>query len=460
MIIDTTLLSRIQFGFTISFHILFPSFSIGLVLFLSIMEGIWLKTKNPLYLAICKFWTKVFALTFGMGVVSGIVMEFQLGTNWAGFTHLVGGVLGPLFTYEVMTAFFIEAGFLGVMLFGWEKVGYRLHYFATLLVMIGTTLSAYWILSANTWMQHPVGYIQTGNTLNVVSWPQIIFNPMLYVRFIHMLFASYISAGLVISSVCAFYLLQKKHLDFSKVCFSFTWKALLVLIPLQIFVGDLVGLEVHHHQPLKTAAMEGLWETQRGAPFLAFAVPDQKNQTNYWSIPIPHAAALINTHHWNGELTGLKSAAPADQPMVALIFYTFRIMVYIGILMFLLALMAQYLKIRKRLFDTPWFLNACVFFAPAGFIALWCGWLTAEFGRQPWAIYNLLKTADAISPVSLQNVIISFALIFIVYGIIFGYFYFYFLHKTIEKGPFVQHEHEPIHEPFSYMEPSTKQENQ
>lgn len=453
VVIDTALLSRLQFAFTISFHILFPAFSIGLALFLSIMEGLWLKTKNALYLNICKFWTKIFALTFGMGVVSGIVMEFQLGTNWSGFTYFVGNVLGPLFTYEVMTAFFIEAGFLGVMLFGWNRVGHKLHYFSTLLVMIGTTLSAYWIMSANTWMQHPVGYIKTGDLLKVVSWLQITLNPMLYVRFIHMLFASYISAGLVICSVCAFYLLNKKHIEFSKKCFSFGWIALLILLPLQIFFGDMAGIEVYHHQPLKTAAMEGLWETQRGAPFLAFAIPDQSNQMNHWSIPIPHAAAFINTHHWNGELIGLKSVVPADQPLVALVFYSFRLMVLLGMLMLLLAIVALYLRIRNRLYDSTWFLRMCVLAAPFGFIALWCGWLTAEFGRQPWVVYSLLRTADAASHVTLRNVIISFILIFIVYGIIFGYFYFYFLHKTIEKGPLETITAEPIHEPFSYMQP-------
>ncbi len=458
MIIDTALLSRLQFGFTISFHILFPAFSIGLALFLSVMEGVWLKTGNFLYLNICKFWTKVFALTFGMGVVSGIVMEFQLGTNWSGFTHLVGGVLGPLFTYEVMTAFFIEAGFLGVMLFGWDRVGYKLHYFSTLLVAIGTTLSAYWIMSANTWMQHPVGYVQAGDLLKVVSWAEITLNPMLYIRFIHMLFASYVAAGLVICSVCAFYLLNDRHLNFSKRCFSFSWLALLIILPLQIFFGDLAGIEVYHHQPLKTAAMEGLWTTTRGAPLVLFAVPDQAQQTNHWSIEIPRVASLINTHQWNGELIGLKSVSPADQPLVALVFYSFRIMVMLGGIMLLLAMIALYLRIRNRLFDTKWFLRICVFSAPFGFIALWCGWLTAEFGRQPWVVYNVLRTIDAASTVSLKNVIISFILIFIVYGIIFGYFYFYFLHKTIEKGPVDSKEPERIHEPFSYMHPPSAED--
>jgi cytochrome d ubiquinol oxidase subunit I len=458
MTIDTAFLSRIQFAFTISFHILFPAFSIGLAMFLAIMEGAWVRTKNSLYLYICKFWTKIFALTFGMGVVSGLVMEFQLGTNWAGFTRSIGGVLGPLFTYEVMTAFFIEAGFLGVMLFGWERVSHRLHYFATLLVVIGTTISAYWILSANTWMQHPIGYIQSGNIFKIAHWSEVVFNPSIFPRFIHMLVASYISAGFVISSVSAFYLLQNQFTAFAKKCFSFIWVALLILVPLQIFIGDLSGEVVHKTQPIKTAAMEGIWETQTGAPFLIFAIPDQKNQTNHWQIAIPHAAALINTHAWNGLLIGLKSVAIQDQPSVMPVFYAFRVMVGIGMLMLLLALIALYLKIKGNLFNKTWFLKACVWSAPLGFIALWCGWITAEMGRQPWIVYQLIRTVDAVSQVPLHEVMISFILIFIVYGIIFGYFYFYFLNKTIRKGPSKVIAIEETHQPFQYM-PSINSES-
>lgn len=451
MILDTALLSRIQFGFTISFHILFPAFSIGLVMFLSIMEGIWLKTRNPLYLNICKFWTKVFALTFGMGVVSGIVMEFQLGTNWAGFTRAIGGVLGPLFTYEVMTAFFIEAGFLGVMFFGWERVSPRLHYLATLLVLIGTTLSAYWIMSANSWMQHPVGYIRHQDTFGVNDWFQVVFNTATFPRFTHMLLASYISASFVICSVAAFYLLQKKFQAFAKKCFAWGWLTLLLLVPLQIFVGDITGRLVHETQPLKTAAIEGIWETQAGAPFLLFAIPDQQQQMNRWEIRIPHAAALINTHQWNGVLTGLKSVAVEDQPRVLPVFFAFRIMLGLGFLMLLLTFIALYLKFKNRLYDTAWFLRISMFSAPLGFIALWCGWITAEIGRQPWIVYHLIRTADAVSPVALRDVIISFSLIFITYGIIFGCFYFYFLHKTIQKGPAELQAAEESRQPFQYM---------
>lgn len=458
MLIDTALLSRLQFAFTISFHILFPAFSIGLALFIVSMETIWLKTKNPLYLHICQFWTKIFALTFGMGVVSGVVMEFQLGTNWAGFTQAVGGVLGPLFTYEVMTAFFIEAGFLGVMLFGWERVGPKLHYLATLLVVIGTTLSAYWIMSANTWMQHPVGFKQVDGVFKVADWMQVVFNSATFPRFIHMLLASYISAGFVVCSVSAYYLLKNKFTTFAKTCFSFMWLVLLILIPLQIYVGDVAGIQVHENQPLKTAAMEGVWETQAGAPLILFAIPDQKQQLNHWQIGIPYGASLINTHHLNGILTGLKSVPVADQPNVMSVFFAFRVMVGVGVMMFLLSMIALYLRWKKRLFDTRWFLISAMLSAPLGFIALWCGWITAEMGRQPWIVYGVLKTINAASPVSVHNVIISFALIFVVYGIIFGYFYFYFLHKTLHKGPADLKEQEGARQPFQYMPTSLSED--
>jgi cytochrome bd ubiquinol oxidase subunit I len=359
-------------------------------------------------------------------------------------------VLGPLFTYEVMTAFFIEAGFLGVMLFGWDRVTPKLHYLATLLVLIGTTLSAYWILSANSWMQHPIGFVNYYGKLVVDDWYDIVFNPATFPRFIHMMLASYISAGFVIASVSAYYLLSNRFTQISRTCFSFIWTALLILTPLQIFIGDATGIMVHDYQPLKTAAMEGLWHTEAGAPLLLFALPDQKNQINHDVIAIPHGAALINTHQWNGVLTGLSTVNPSDQPPVWPVFFAFRIMVGCGLLMFALAIVGFYLKVRKKLYDTTWFLIASIFSAPLGFLALWCGWITAEIGRQPWIVYNLIRTNDAVSPVSVHNVMITFGLIFVVYGIIFGFFYFYFLHKIIQNGP-TELKHTEPRQPFQYM---------
>jgi cytochrome d ubiquinol oxidase subunit I len=448
MILSAELLARIQFAFTISFHILFPSFSIGLATFLALMEGAWLKTKNPLYLIICKFWMKIFALTFGMGVVSGIVMEFQLGTNWSGFTAEVGPVLGSLFTYEVLTAFFIEAGFLGVMIFGWNKVGPKLHYCSTLLVFFGVTLSAFWILSANSWMQTPSGVVFKEGHFIVTNWWQVIFNPSVFPRYIHMLLASYLTTILVIMSISAFYLLKKQHIQFAKKCLEFTSSFLIILIVAQIFMGDEAGEIDHEHQPIKTAAIEANWETQAGAPLILFAYPDQTEAKNLFVIGIPHLASLINTHQWNGILEGLKSVSEEDRPYVPIVFYSFRIMVGIGFLILALSTWALFLRFRKTLHENIWFLKACVISGPLGFFALIAGWFTAETGRQPWIVYGLLKTGDALSDVLMKNVLISLVLIILVYCVIFGFFYFRYFGKIISHGPENLND---VKMPFAYL---------
>ena len=445
-------LSRIQFAFTISFHILFPAFSIGLALFLTIIEGLWLKTKNPIYYKICKFWIKVFALTFGMGVVSGVVMEFQLGTNWAGFAASVGGVLGPLFVYEVMTAFFIEAGALGIMIFGWKKVGNNLHYVSTVLVMLGTTLSAYWIMSANSWMQHPVGYAIENGKFIVMNWFDVVFNPYTWPRFLHMIFAAYVSALFVILGVSAYYITRNIHINFAKTNFKFAAYALIITVPIQIFLGDLSGINVYEHQPLKTAAMEGVWDTQKGAPLILFAIPNQKEQRNMYEISIPNGAALLNTHKLNGEIVGLKSIPISDQPLVLPVFFSFRIMAGLGFLMLFLACIATLVAYKDKLFQKKVYiiklLKLFTFVSPIGFIAILFGWFVAEFGRQPWVVYNLIRTKDAVSNISLYDTFVSLGLIVLVYGIIFGYFYFYFLFKTIKNGP---DNISDMHGTFEYM---------
>jgi len=446
------ILSRIQFGFTISFHILFPAFSIGLVTFIAVMEGIWLKTRNSHYLSICKFWTKVLALTFGMGIVSGIVMEFQLGTNWSGFTHTVGNVLGVLFTYEVLTAFFVEAGFLGVMFFGWNRVSPTLHYIATLLALIGVTLSAFWIMSANSWMQSPAGVIFKDGKFAVDNWIDVIFNPMFLPRYFHMLLATYASSLLVISAISAYYLLKKKYIAFARTCFSVSMWALLIIMPLQIFVGDEVGLRVLQYQPLKTAAMEGVWETQKGAPLLLFAWPNQTAEKNDFAVGIPKGASLINTHELDGELIGLKSVSPAERPNVAVVFWSFRIMVGLGLLMLLIACIGLILRMKKTLYETTWFLKLCLFVSPIGFVSIITGWFTAEFGRQPWIVYNMMKTVAAHSPIMLHQVLISLIAIVGVYGVIFGYFYFHYFFRIIARGP--EEGMATLDETFFYMSPA------
>lgn len=450
MVMDTVLLSRIQFGFTIGFHILFPTFNIGMAMFLAIMEGIWLATKNPIYLSICKFWTKIFALTFGVGVVSGVVLSYELGTNFGVFTNAVGGLLGTLFAYEVLSAFFLEAGFLGVMIFGWNKVGPKLHYSATLLVMIGTTVSAFWIMSANSWMQTPSGYFIENGKYVVDKWIGAIFNPSFIPRLIHMIMASYVTISFVIAGISAYYLLKKQHMEFARRCFSFALGAAVIVTAVQIFIGDQVGLEVYRNQPLKTAAMEGVWDTGKGLPFVIFGIPDEKLETNLYALQIPYVASLMNTHQFDGELIGLKSVSADNRPVVAIVFFAFRIMVGIGFLLFLIALYALYLRVRGRLYGQRWFYRVCMLVAPLGFISTICGWLTAESGRQPWIIYNLMRTSEGASPIAFHQVLVSLILFIIVYGVVFS-FYLFYLFKMIHKGPAIDtHVEEPL-PPFTYM---------
>ncbi|KTD22824.1 cytochrome D ubiquinol oxidase subunit I [Legionella lansingensis] len=442
------ILSRVQFAFSIGFHILFPTLNLGLAMFLVIMEAMWLKSHNPIYLRICQFWTKIFALTFGMGVVSGIVLAYQIGTNFGPFIAQFGNVLGALFAYETLTAFFLEAGFLGVMLFGWKKVPPGLHFIATLLVTVGTTISAFWILSANSWMQTPTGYVLLNGKYLVANWWDVVFNPSFIPRMLHMILASYTTTCFVVAAVSSYFLLKHKHVDVATTCLSFAMWAALIVVPIQIYLGDTVGLTVHRYQPLKTAAMEGVWETQRGAPFLVFAWPSQQEQKNHFTVAIPKLGSLLNTHELDGELLGLKSVDKMDQPLVAPVFFSFRIMVGIGLLMLATALVGLLLRRRKALFTSKRFHQFCLFMAPLGFIASVCGWLTAEIGRQPWVVYNLMRTKAAVSAIGVEEVIISMVLLILAYGIVFG-FYLYYLFKTIRRAPLVTHDVE--HHIFQYM---------
>jgi cytochrome d ubiquinol oxidase subunit I len=444
------ILSRIQFAFTVSFHILFPAFSVGLATFLMIFEALWLITKKDKYLAIVKFWTKVFALTFGMGVVSGIVMEFQLGANWAGFAQKVGPVLGSLFTYEVLTAFFIEAGALGIMIFGWGRINKYVHFSANFVIFVGVTLSAFWILSANSWMQTPDGVRFVNDQFIVDSWYKVILNPSVIPRFIHMLLASYLSTLMVILGVSCYYILINKFQPFAKTCIKFSVISILVLSFTQLSVGDEVGIEVHKHQPLKTAAMEGVWDTQKGAPLVLFAYPSETQEKNLFAIEIPKLASLINTHKLDGEMLGLKSVAKEDRPLVAVVFYSFRIMVGIGLLMVFIGVIGSLLLIKQKIYHQKWFLWICRLSTPLGFVAIITGWFTAEFGRQPWVVYGIIKTQYSVSDINAWQVLLSLVSIILVYFVIFGYFYFKYLIKLIKAGPVNNDEEERM--PYSYFQ--------
>lgn len=444
------ILSRVQFAFSIGFHILFPTLNLGLAVFILCMEGAWLYTKKPVYLNICKFFIKIFALTFGMGVVSGIVLAYQIGTNFGPFIALFGNVLGALFAYETLTAFFLEAGFLGVMLFGWERVSPLVHFAATAMVAIGTTVSAFWIMSANSWMQTPSGFQMINGQYIVDNWWQIVFNPSFLPRMFHMLLASYTTTCFVLAGIASYFLLKQRHRKISQKTLSFAMWSALVLVPLQIGVGDVVGVDVHHYQPLKTAAMEGVWETQKGAPLLLFAWPKQAEQKNEYVVAIPKLASLINTHEWDGELIGLKSVPKADQPLMAPVFFTFRMMVGIGLLMLTTAIIALVLRKNNRLYSSRRFHQWCLLMAPLGFVAAIAGWITAEVGRQPWVVYHLMRTRDAVSAIGAEEVIVSLTLLVITYGIIFGFYLFYLFH-SIRKGPVALDEDKFEHHAFQYM---------
>lgn len=437
---NTLLLSRIQFGITITFHIIFPALSIGLASYLALIEGLWLKNQNTIIYKSCRFWTKILGLTFGMGIVSGLVMEFQLGTNWGGFSKLVGPVLGVLFTSETLTAFFVEATFLGLMILGWGRINRYFHYLCTIMVFIAVLISAFWIMAANSWMQTPAGVRFEGGHFIITSWLQVIFNPSTVVRYLHMILASFISALMIIISVSCYYLLKKINIEFAKFNYKISILALCIILPCQMFIGDTVGLIVHEYQPVKTAAIEGLWNTSEGAPLLLFASIDQQKQKNTFEIGIPHLASLINTHKWNGQLMGLNSVAPIKQPKVFNVFYGFRAMVGIGFIIFFFSYYGLITIFRNKNLNS-FYLKCGTILAPSGLFGLIMGWYTAEMGRQPWVVYNIITTASAVTSVPLNKVLIGFLLILLVYGLIFGYFYNFYLIKTIKIGPNIYNTH-------------------
>jgi cytochrome d ubiquinol oxidase subunit I len=425
---DAAMLARIQFAFTVSFHIIFPAFSIGLASYLFVLEGLWLKTKKPVYLNLYKYWLKIFAVAFGMGVVSGLVMSYQFGTNWSVFSDKAGPVIGPLLAYEVLSAFFLEAGFLGIMLFGMEKVGKRLHFFATSMVAFGTLLSATWILSVNSWMQTPAGH--TMNDLGQfvpLDWLAIIFNPSFPYRMLHMTLASYLTVSFVVGGVGAWHLLRNNKNQEARKMFSMAMSMATLVAPIQIFAGDLHGLNTLEHQPIKVAAMEGHWHRQTGAPFLLLAWPDEKTEENRFELGIPYASALVLTHEIDGETPGLTDVPASERPPVGMVFWSFRVMILIGTLMALIGVYSAWLRWKGKLYDVPWFQRVSIWMGPSGFVAVLAGWIVTEVGRQPFTVYGLLRTSESLAPVDAPAVGASLLAFIIVYFALFGAGTYYIL---------------------------------
>ena len=436
--LDPVLLSRIQFAFSLSFHIFFPAFTIGLASWLAVLEWLWLKTGNTAYAEIYGMWVKIFAVTFGMGVVSGVVMSFQFGTNFSAFSDKAGNVLGPLLGYEVLTAFFLEASSLGVMLFGWNRVRPAIHFASTVIVAAGTVMSAFWILSANSWMQTPQGFrVGENGLLYPTDWLKVIFSPSFPYRFVHMVTAAYLTTAFVVGGIGAFYLWRGRNLKQARVMFAMAMIMAIFVAPMQLVFGDMHGRNTFIHQPTKVAAIEGLWETQRGAPLNLFGWPDQKEEITKYAVEIPRLSSLILTHDFNGEVRGLKAWPSEDRPPVFWVFWSFRFMVGIGGLMILTGVSALVLYFRKRLFDTKWFQYWCMAMTPAGFAAVLAGWFVTEIGRQPYIIQGVMRTSEASSPVIGPAVAISLAAFVLTYSVVFGAGAYYIV-QLIKKGPDVE----------------------
>ncbi|NBV07146.1 MAG: cytochrome ubiquinol oxidase subunit I [Proteobacteria bacterium] len=433
MTFDPLILARIQFAFTMSFHIIFPAFTIGLAGYLACVEALYLKTKDKTYKEIYKFWVKIFAIIFGMGVVSGLVISYEIGTNWSGFSLRLGNVLGPLFGMEVLTAFFLEASFLGIMLFGWNRVSPKIHFASTIIVAIGTLISAFWIIAANSWMQTPQSFMIYNITFYSTDWLKTIFNPSFPYRFTHMVVAAYLTCAFVVCGISAWFLWKKKSAHHAKVMFKMALSFIVIFAPLQILIGDMHGLNTLKYQPMKVAAMEGIWEDEVGAPLTLFGFPDQESEATKYAIKIPKLASLILKHDANAKIYGLKSVAKNERPPVAPVFFSFRVMVAIAMMMLTTGVLAVFLNFRKKLFNSKWFQFWCMAMTPSGFIALLAGWFVTEIGRQPYVVYGFVTTKDIASPVVSEQVTFSLLSFAFIYFIIFGAATFYIL-RLIRKG--------------------------
>jgi cytochrome d ubiquinol oxidase subunit I len=434
---DAVILARAQFAFTVSFHFIFPAFSIGLASYLMVLEGLWLKTGSGLYANLYRYWLKIFAVAFGMGVVSGLVMSYQFGTNWSVFSTKAGPVIGPLMAYEVLTAFFLEAGFLGVMLFGISKVGKGLHFFATCMVALGTLISATWIISANSWMQTPVGYAinAKGQFMPAGSWLPIIFNPSFPYRLVHTVIAAYLTTSLVVGGVGAWHLLKDRANPGARRMFSMAMWMAAIVAPIQILAGDAHGLNTLEHQPAKVLAMEGDYQpSPDGAPLVLFGLPSNAEGRVRYKVEVPHIGSLILKHDPHAPLPGLTDFPRDKWPPVPIVFWSFRIMVGIGLAILGLGLWSLLARLRGRLYDWPWLHRAAILMGPAGFVAVIAGWVTTEVGRQPYTVYGLLLTSQSHSPLAAPAVAASLLAFVLVYFSAFGAGTYYLL-RLMAKPP-------------------------
>lgn len=434
-LLDPLLLARIQFAFTISFHIIFPAFTIGLASFLAVVEWRWLATGKAAYRDLYKFWVRIFAVAFGMGVVSGVVMSYQFGTNWSVFSDKTANVLGPLLGFEVLTAFFLEASFLGIMLFGWNRVSPRMHFVSTCIVAAGTLISAFWILSANSWMQTPQGYeVAADGRLMPTDWIAIVFNPSFPYRLAHMVTAAYLATAFVVGGVGAFYLWNKRHIPQARIMLGMATIMAALVAPAQLAIGDAHGLNTLEHQPAKIAAMEGLYQTGTSVPLLLFGWPNELEEKMDYAVEVPGLASLILTHDWKGEVKGLSEWPPDERPPVAWVFWSFRVMVGIGLLMILTGAASALQYFRGRLFESRWLHGWWMLMMPSGFVAILAGWFVTEIGRQPWSVYGVLRTAESVSPAILGPQVAWSLLAFVVmYSFVFGAGSYYIL-RLIGKG--------------------------
>jgi len=454
MELDPLLLSRIQFAFVVSFHAIFPVFTIGLASYIVVLEGLLFTTRDPVWEQLAKFWTRVFAVVFGMGVVSGIVMAFQFGTNWSNFSYATANFLGPVLAYEVVTAFFLEATFLGVLLFGRDKVPQGIHLFAAIMVALGTLISSFWILAANSWMQTPAGVELQDGMFQMTSWGEAIFNSSFPYRFAHMVFASFLTGGFVVAGVSAWYLLRNREAAANRRALSMCMWLLLFLAPAQLVIGDLHGLNTLENQPTKVAAMEGHWESKAGAPLILFAIPDSEAETNHFEIGIPRLGSIILKHDPDGVVPGVTDVPADERPPVGITFWSFRVMVGLGLLMIAVAFWGAWLRFRGKLYTVEAFRRTLVWMIPAPFIAVLAGWFVTETGRAPWLVYGLMTHAEGVTP-SLTGGMALFTLIgfVVVYGVVFAAG-LYYLTRIVRAGmehiEITEHaEHHRAKRPFS-----------